>query len=113
MPTCPKCSCDYVYPDGALYVCPECSYEWNPEAEPEAKEEKKDKEVAVYDSNGNLLEDGDSIILIKDLKLKGSSTVLKKGAKAKGIRLGDGDHEISCRMDNMQVMLKASLVKKA
>lgn len=66
----------------------------------------------MRDSNGNLLADGDSIILVKDLKLKGSSTVLKKGAKAKNIRLVDGDHEIDCRMGDMKVMLKADFVKK-
>ncbi len=107
MPVFPQCSCDYAYFDGTFNVCRECSHQWSadndisPDAEPE-----------VRDSNGNLLANGDSVILIKDLKLKGSSTVLKKGAKAKNIRLTNGDHEIDCRMDDMKVMLKASFVKK-
>ena len=107
MPACPKCACEYAYQDGALYVCPECAHEWNPESE-----QTGTSGSGVRDSNGNLLADGDSIILIKDLKLKGSSTVLKKGAKAKNIRLVDGDHEIDCRMGDMKVMLKADFVKK-
>ena len=107
MPDCPKCACEYAYQDGALYVCPECAHEWNPESE-----QTETSGGGVRDSNGNLLADGDSIILVKDLKLKGSSTVLKKGAKAKNIRLVDGDHEIDCRMGDMKVMLKADFVKK-
>ena len=108
MPNCPKCSSEYAYPDGTMYVCPECSHEWNPEHAAEGQAES-----VVRDSNGNVLSDGDSIILIKDLKLKGSSTVLKKGAKARNIRLVDGDHEIDCRIDDIKVMLKASFVKKS
>lgn len=107
MPNCPKCASEYVYHDGVMYVCPECTYEWNPE-----NEQGEQEQDCVRDSNGTVLSDGDSVILIKDLKLKGSSTVLKKGAKAKNIRLVDGDHEIDCRMDDMKVMLKASFVKK-
>lgn len=107
MKNCPKCACAYAYQDGALYVCPECTHEWNPESMQDGQEER-----CVRDSNGTVLADGDSVLLIKDLKLKGSSTVLKKGAKAKNIRLVDGDHEIDCRMDDIKVMLKASLVKK-
>ena len=107
MPDCPKCACEYAYQDGARYVCPECAHEWNPEAE-----QPGTAGGGVRDSNGNLLADGDSIILIKDLKLKGSSTVLKKGSKAKNIRLVDGDHEIDCRMGDVKVMLKADFVKK-
>lgn len=103
---CPQCASEYVYPDGVMYICPECAHEWNPESAASAQE------AGVYDSNGNLLVDGDSVILIKDLKLKGSSTVLKKGAKAKNIRIVDGDHEIDCRVGDMKVMLKASFVKK-
>lgn len=106
MQNCPKCSSEYAYHDGTLYVCPECSHEWNPEAS------EGGQAAGVRDSNGNTLADGDSIILIKDVKLKGSSTILKKGAKAKNIRLVDGDHEIDCRIDDMKVMLKAALVKK-
>ena len=107
MPNCPKCSCEYAYHDGTLYVCPECSHEWQPGEEPAESGER-----VVKDSNGNVLSDGDSIILIKDLKLKGGSQVLKKGAKAKNIRLVDGDHEIDCKIDDMKIMLKAEFVKK-
>ena len=107
MPDCPKCASEYAYQDGVMCVCPECAHEWNPESA-----ENREKSAGVRDSNGNLLANGDSVILIKDLKLKGSSTVLKKGAKAKNILLVDGDHEIDCRMDDMKVMLKAEFVKK-
>lgn len=108
IPNCPKCHSEHTYHDGAFYVCPECAYEWDPNQATEASDE-----LQVKDSNGNLLADGDDIILIKDLKLKGSSTVLKKGAKAKGIRLVEGDHEIDCKIDGMKIMLKACFVKKA
>ncbi len=105
---CPKCSSEFTYLDGNIYVCPECGNEWN-----EKDAEQSQSEGEVKDSNGNLLQDGDDIILIKDLKLKGSSTTLKKGSKAKGIRLVDGDHEIDCKIDGIKVMLKACFVKKA
>ncbi|WLT06925.1 zinc ribbon domain-containing protein YjdM [Gilliamella apis] len=108
IPNCPACQSEHSYHDGTFYVCPECAHEWDPNQETSTTDE-----LQVKDSNGNLLVDGDDIILIKDLKLKGSSTVLKKGAKAKGIRLVDGDHEIDCKIDGMKVMLKACFVKKA
>ena len=104
MPTCPECSSALTYHDGSVYVCPECAHEWTETAAVEAQ---------VKDANGNILSDGDSVVLIKDLKLKGSSITLKKGAKAKNIRLVDGDHEIDCKIDDMKVMLKAEFVKKA
>lgn len=106
MPPCPQCSSEYTYHDGTLYVCPDCTHEWR-------EDEAAGGGLEVRDSNGNLLADGDSIILIKDLKLKGSSTVLKKGAKARNIHLVDGDHQIGCRIDDTKVMLKAEFVKKA
>ncbi|MCX8683900.1 alkylphosphonate utilization protein [Gilliamella sp. B2889] len=108
IPNCPVCQSEHTYNDGTFYVCPECAHEWDPNQETSTNDE-----LQVKDSNGNTLVDGDDIILIKDLKLKGSSTVLKKGAKAKGIRLVDGDHEIDCKVDGMKVMLKACFVKKA
>lgn len=108
IPNCPVCQSEHTYIDGELYICPECAHEWEPKAEISAA-----NTLEVKDSNGNLLTDGDDIILIKDLKLKGSSTVLKKGAKAKSIRLVDGDHEIDCKVDGMKIMLKACFVKKA
>ena len=107
MEKCPQCSSEYAYHDGTLFVCPECTHEWQPAAD--ANGEVAD---GVVDAYGTPLANGDSIILIKDLKLKGASTVLKKGAKAENIRLTSGDHEIDCRMDDMKVMLKASFVKK-
>lgn len=108
IPNCPVCQSEHTYHDGTFYVCPECAHEWDPNQTASSEDKRQ-----VKDSNGNLLADGDDIILIKDLKLKGSSTVLKKGAKAKGIRLVDGDHEIDCKVDGMKVMLKACFVKKA
>ncbi len=105
LPNCPKCSSTYTYKDGELFICPECFNEWS-------LSDTKEEGLVVKDSNGNILQEGDSVVLIKDLKLKGSSTVLKKGAKAKNIRLVDGDHEIDCKVDSMKVMLKACFVKK-
>ncbi len=107
MQNCPKCASENTYHDGTLYVCPECSHEWQPSSEENAGADNE-----VRDCYGTILANGDSIILVKDLKLKGSSTIIKKGAKAKNIRLVDGDHEIDCRVDDMKVMLKASFVKK-
>ena len=107
---CPKCACAYAYFDGESNVCPECDHNWQPGTDSEAGAESA---LEVRDAFGNLLAPGDSIILIKDLKLKGSSGTLKKGAKARNIRLTDGDHPIDCRIDDMKVMLKAEFVKKA
>lgn len=108
IPNCPICQSQHTYHDGSLYVCPECTHEWDGNETTSTEDS-----LIVKDSNGNLLADGDDVILIKDLKLKGSSTVLKKGAKAKGIRLVEGDHEIDCKVDGMKIMLKACFVKKA
>jgi protein PhnA len=104
---CPQCSSEQNYFDGTFTVCLECGHEWD------AANVSNEDALEVKDSNGNLLANGDDVILIKDLKLKGSSTVLKKGAKAKGIRLVEGDHEIDCKVDGMKIMLKACFVKKA
>lgn len=109
IPACPACQSENTYPDGALLICPDCAHEWDPNSVDASDSDER----IVKDSNGNVLVDGDSIILIKDLKLKGSSTVLKKGSKAKSIRLVDGDHEIDCKIDNTSIMLKACFVKKA
>lgn len=108
-PNCPKCQSEYTYEDGALFVCPECAYEWTTESESEQSEA-----VKVYkDANGNVLVDGDSVTVIKDLKVKGSSLVVKKGTKVKGIRLIDGDHDIDCKIDGIGAMqLKTQFVKK-
>jgi protein PhnA len=108
LPNCPKCNSEYTYEDGSLFVCPECGHEWNLESEVE----NEDKNI-VKDSNGNVLTDGDSITVIKDLKVKGSSSVLKAGTKVKNIRLVDGDHNIDCKIDGFGAMsLKSEFVKK-
>jgi protein PhnA len=110
IPNCPKCNSEYTYEDGSLYVCPICSYEWAIEENIESETEEK-----VYrDVNGNILKDGDSVTVIKDLKVKGSSLVVKAGTKVKNIRLVDDDHDINCKIDGMGAMqLKTSVVKKA
>ncbi|KAA0561528.1 zinc ribbon domain-containing protein YjdM [Rossellomorea aquimaris] len=108
-PNCPKCNSEYTYEDGSLFVCPECAHEWAVEAATETSEEEK----VVRDSNGNLLTDGDSVSVIKDLKVKGSSSVLKMGTKVKNIRLVEGDHDIDCKIDGFGAMkLKSEFVKK-
>ena len=109
LPNCPKCNSEYTYEDRNLFVCPECAHEWNGEEETENSEEKK----IVKDANGNVLNDGDSVTVIKDLKVKGSSLVVKKGLKVKNIRLVDGDHDIDCKIDGLGDMkLKSEFVKK-
>ena len=109
LPNCPKCNSEYTYEDGSLFVCPECAHEWTLELETEISEV-----VKVYkDANGNVLNDGDSITVIKDLKVKGSSLVVKKGTKVKDIRLVDEDHDIDCKIDGIGAMqLKTEFVKK-
>ncbi len=109
LPNCPKCHSEYTYEDGDLLICPECAYEWNPAAEANPADEEK----VVKDANGNILQDGDSITIIKDLKVKGSSSTLKIGTKVKNIRLVDGDHDIDCKIDGFGAMkLKSEFVKK-
>ncbi len=109
LPPCPKCKSEYTYEDGNNLVCPECAHEWNPSAA-EAAEETR----VWRDANGNELKDGDSVTVIKDLKIKGSSSVVKVGTKVKNIRLIDGDHDIDCKIDGIGAMqLKSEFVKKA
>ena len=112
LPPCPKCHSALTYEDGLNFVCPECAHEWarvataTTEAEPAAR--------LVRDSVGNELRDGDSVVVIKDLKVKGSSAVVKVGTKVRGIRLVDGDHDIDCRIEGIGAMaLKSEFVKKA
>ena len=106
LPNCPKCNSQYTYEDVTMLVCPECAHEWVPGTE------AADENV-VKDVNGNLLAEGDSVTVIKDLKLKGSSAVVKQGTKVKNIRLIDGDHNISCKIDGIGAMeLKSEFVKK-
>ena len=109
LPACPKCNSAYVYEDGPLYICPECAHEWA------LTTAVAGDQTAVKDVNGNLLQDGDSVTIVKDLKVKGSSIVLKKGTKIKGIRLPDGagDHEVDCKTEQGAFMLKAEFMKKA
>ena len=106
LPPCPQCQSPYAYEDGTQLVCPECAHEWQPG-------EADDDAFVIRDSNGNLLQDGDTVTVIKDLKVKGSSLVVKVGTKAKNIRLVDGDHDIDCKIPGIGAMkLKSEFVKK-
>ncbi|PGL73219.1 zinc ribbon domain-containing protein YjdM [Bacillus sp. AFS055030] len=108
LPNCPKCNSEYTYHDGNLFVCPECGYEWTQDNEAEMEDKK-----VVKDANGNILNDGDSVTVIKDLKVKGSSLVVKIGTKVKSIRLVEGDHDIDCKIEGFGAMkLKSEFVKK-
>jgi protein PhnA len=108
LPNCPKCKSEFTYEDGVMFVCPECAHEW-----PQAAVESADDSRVVRDSNGNVLTDGDSVTVIKDLKVKGSSLVVKVGTKVKNIRLVEGDHDIDCKIDGIGAMqLKSEFVKK-
>ncbi len=108
---CPKCKSPYAYDNGSLMVCPECNYEWSPaeDAEDDANAAK-----VIKDSNGNILQDGDSVVIIKDLPVKGAPKAIKAGTKVKNIRLTDGDHNIDCKIDGFGAMaLKSEFVRKA
>ncbi len=108
LPKCPKCGGEYVYEDRGLLICPECGYEWS-----KNNQESTEDELIVKDANGNILKDGDSITVIKDLKIKGSSAVVKVGTKIKNIKLTDGDHNIDCKIPGIGAMkLKSQFVKK-
>ncbi|WP_188259391.1 zinc ribbon domain-containing protein YjdM [Azospirillum tabaci] len=112
---CPKCNSEHVYQDGMLWICPECAHEWNPQAEGGAGADAA-ADQGVRDANGNVLSDGDAVTVIKDLKVKGSSLVVKGGTKVKNIRLVDGadGHNIACKIDGIGAMnLKSEFVKKA
>lgn len=109
LPNCPQCASEYTYQDGNLYICPECAHEWSATTTGEDNDD-----LVVRDANGNPLEDGDTVTVIKDLKVKGSSLVVKVGTKVKNIRLVDGDHDIDCKVDGIGPMkLKSEFVKKA
>jgi len=108
LPHCPKCQSEYTYEDNGLLICPECAYEWT-----ESEAAADTDQLIVKDANGNLLADGDSVTVIKDLKVKGSSSMLKIGTKVKNIRLVEGDHNIDCKIDSFGPMkLKSEFVKK-
>lgn len=110
LPACPTCQSEFTYEDGGAYVCPECAHEW-----PAQDAAPPEDDARVYrDSAGNVLQDGDTVTVIKDLKLKGSGGVVKMGTKVKGIRLVDSDHDIDCKIDGFGPMsLKSAFVKKA
>jgi protein PhnA len=111
LPNCPKCNSQYTYQDLEMYICPECAYEWNDKG---ASDIADSDVIVVYDANGNELKDGDFVTVTKDLKIKGSSSVVKIGTKVKILRLIDGDHNIDCRIDGIGAMtLKSEFVKKA
>ncbi|HEU8192764.1 TPA: alkylphosphonate utilization protein [Streptococcus pneumoniae] len=108
LPNCPKCNSEYVYEDGDLLVCPECAHEWNPAEVAEVEEG-----LVAIDANGNKLTDGDTVTLIKDLKVKGAPKDLKQGTRVKNIRIVEGDHNIDCKIDGFGAMkLKSEFVRK-
>lgn len=110
LPKCPECGSEYTYEDRNLYVCPECAHEWTVDA----AEEGADQVRVVRDAHGNVLNDGDTVSVLKDLKVKGASSVVKMGTRVKGIRLVEGDHDIDCRIDGIGAMqLKSEFVRKA
>ncbi len=110
LPKCPQCGSEFTYEDGNMYVCPECAHEWSKDSGAGAAEQAR----VWKDANGNVLQDGDTVTVIKDLKIKGSSSVVKVGTKVKNIRLIEGDHDIDCKIDGIGAMqLKSEFVKKA
>jgi len=110
IPSCPKCGCEYTYDDGMAYVCPECGHEWSRDGAEDAVQEEK---IVKY-ANGKPLQNGDTVTVIKDLKVKGSSVTVKVGTEVRNIRLVDGDHDIDCKIDGIGAMkLKSEFVKKA
>lgn len=111
LPNCPQCHSELTYEDGELYICPECGHEWTKD---NAAAEDADQAKPVRDAVGNLLADGDTVTVVKDLKVKGSSLVVKVGTKVKNIRLVQGDHDIDCKIDGIGAMqLKSNFVKKS
>ncbi len=112
-PPCPECASEYVYETGHLLACPDCGHEWSP-GDPENSTDETEDSSVIRDAHGNTLENGDSVKLTKDLKVKGTSTTLKIGTKVKNIRLVEGDHNIDCKVDGIgQMKLKSEFVKKA
>lgn len=108
-PVCPKCSSEYTYEDGSSFVCSQCTHEWSDEGVEQATANGR----IIKDANGQVLQDGDTVSVLKDLKVKGSSLVVKVGTKVKNIRLVDGDHDIDCKIDGIGAMkLKSQFVKK-
>lgn len=113
LPNCPECNSEYTYEDGIFLVCPNCAHEWTP-AKTESADTGDADDDATHDANGNVLTSGDTVVVIKDLKVKGSTTVVKVGTKVKNIRIVDGDHDIDCKIDGIGAMsLKSEFVRKA
>ncbi|MCL4527089.1 MAG: zinc ribbon domain-containing protein YjdM [Gammaproteobacteria bacterium] len=109
MPSCPKCSSNYVYEDGNLYICPECAQEWPKENNLENIDSRR-----ASDANGSAINDGDTVVVVKDLKIKGSSSIIKVGTKIKNVRIVDGDHNIDCKVDGVgAIQLKSEFLRKA
>lgn len=110
LPACPKCNCEYTYEDGEMLICPECAHEWSQNSASTAE-----NTTLIKDAHGTVLADGDTVVVIKDLKLKGSSAVIKGGTKVKNIRLNfESDHNLDCKVDGIGAMgLKSEFVKKA
>ncbi len=114
LPKCPKCDADDTYQDGPLMVCPLCAHEWTGSESQTVEPNPDEGDAPVRDANGNILQDGDAVVVIKDLKVKGSSLVVKGGTKVRNIRLVDGDHNIDCKIDGIGAMqLKSEFVRKA
>lgn len=110
LPNCPACNSEYTYEDGIQYVCPECAHEWSKDDSAQTSAD----EPVIKDAHGNVLQDGDTVTVIKDLKVKGSSSVVKVGTRVKNIRLVGGDHDIDCRIDGIGAMkLKSEFVRKS
>lgn len=107
-PACPQCNSEFTYSDGIQLICPECAHEWH-----EGETHEQNESHAIKDANGTPLADGDTVVLIKDLKVKGSTQVIKQGTKVKNIRLQEGDHDIACKVDGSSMNLKSEFVKKA
>jgi protein PhnA len=114
---CPKCSSTYIYEDGAMWVCPDCAYEWVPSSSTANEVASDEVEGPIKDANGNELSDGDSVIVIKELKIKGAANSLKSGTKVRNIRLlqeAEDGHNISCKVDGIgSINLKSQYVRKA
>ena len=109
LPACPKCNSEYSYEDRAMYVCPECAHEWAQDS----SDVDENLTAQITDANGNVLSDGDTVSVTKDLKVKGTSSVVKVGTKVKNIRLVEGDHDIDCKIEGIGPMkLKSEFVKK-
>ncbi|WP_129640871.1 zinc ribbon domain-containing protein YjdM [Peristeroidobacter agariperforans] len=114
LPACPKCNSELTYQDGPMYICPECAHEWSATSTAVESIASDEPERVVRDANGNVLNDGDTVIVVKDLNVKGASSALKAGTKVKGIRLVEGDHNIDCKIEGFGGMkLKSEFVKKA